>query len=339
MEKSQDHVRHCLLYEFQQGHSARAAVQNICETLKESVVSHATASRWWLRFSKADYRLTDEPRSGRPREIDLDELQEIVKEDPRLTTACIAYKLGCDQSTISRYLSQLGFRYVLSVWVPHDLTPEQKTNRLDICTNLLTKHRRFDWLNNLITGDEKWVLYVNHSRKRHWIGLQEQQLLTPKPELHAQKVMLSVWWGVHGIVNWELIPANSTVTAEVYCAQLQKVKSKLECERPRLEKIYFLHDNARPHIAKSVRQKLIEFGWELLPHPAYSPDLAPTDYYLFQALSNSLRDVAFDDRADLETHLINFFTSQPEEFFRKGIHSLAARWQTVVDTDGEYIIN
>ncbi len=79
------------------------------------------------------------------------------------------------------------------------------------------------------------------------------------------------------------------------------------------------------------------FGWELLPHPPYLPDLAPSDYYLFRALSNSLRDVAFDDRTDLETYLANFFTSQSPEFYREGIHSLPARWQAVVDNDGEYI--
>ena len=43
-----------------------------------------------------------------------------------------------------------------------------------------------------------------------------------KSEIHEKKVMLSLWWGVHGIYYFELLPDNTTVTVEVsYCAQLQ----------------------------------------------------------------------------------------------------------------------
>ena len=58
----------------------------------------------------------------------------------------------------------------------------------------------------------------------------------------------------------------------------------------------------------------MELDWELLSHPAYSPDLAPSDYHLFRALSNRLREIIFDDLADLEAYLDNFFNSQPIEF-------------------------
>ncbi|KAK6762539.1 hypothetical protein RB195_023313 [Necator americanus] len=37
-----------------------------------------------------------------------------------------------------------------------------------------------------------------------------------KGEIHEKKVMLSVWRGVHGIYGFELLPDNTTVTAEVY---------------------------------------------------------------------------------------------------------------------------
>ena len=151
--------------------------------------------------------------------------------------------------------------------------------------------------------------------------------------------MLSVWWGVRGIVHWELIPPNTTVTAEVYCDQLKRLKAKLEADHPKRERVIFLHDNARPHVALSVRKKLMEFGWELLPHPAYSPDLAPSDYHLFRALSNHLREIIFDQSANIETYLYNFFRSQPIEFYREGIHSLLERWRRVIYSDGAFVID
>jgi hypothetical protein len=48
--------------------------------------------------------------------------------------------------------------------------------------------------------------------------------------------------------------------------------------------ILFLQDNAAPHKAAITHQKLADFHFEVLKHPAYSPDLAPSDYYLFPNL-------------------------------------------------------
>jgi hypothetical protein len=51
-----------------------------------------------------------------------------------------------------------------------------------------------------------------------------------------------------------------------------------------------LHDNARPHVASATRQQLEELGWTAIPHPPYSPDLAPSDLHLFRFLKNYLRN-------------------------------------------------
>ncbi|KAG5316751.1 SETMR methyltransferase, partial [Acromyrmex insinuator] len=39
-----------------------------------------------------------------------------------------------------------------------------------------------------------------------------------------------------------------------------------------------LRINHMPHTSLMTRQKLRELGWEVLMHPPYSPDLAPSDY-------------------------------------------------------------
>ncbi|CAK9796218.1 Histone-lysine N-methyltransferase SETMAR [Anthophora quadrimaculata] len=75
-----------------------------------------------------------------------------------------------------------------------------------------------------------------------------------------------------------------------------------------------LHDNARPHVAQLTLQKLNELGYETLPHPAYSPDLSPTDYHFFK-------------------HLDHYLTT---EFYTTGINKLLIYWQKCVDCNGSY---
>jgi hypothetical protein len=50
---------------------------------------------------------------------------------------------------------------------------------------------------------------------------------------------------------------------------------------------------------------------EILPHPPYCPDLATSDYHLFRSLSNNLRGVSFNNDAELQNWLDDFFTVTP----------------------------
>ena len=52
-------------------------------------------------------------------------------------------------------------------------------------------------------------------------------------------------------------------------------------------RVIFHQDNARPHTSLVTRKKLLDLGWELMPHPLSSPDLAPSDYNLFLFTSKS----------------------------------------------------
>ncbi|GFW90267.1 histone-lysine N-methyltransferase SETMAR [Trichonephila clavipes] len=87
----------------------------------------------------------------------------------------------------------------------------------------------------------------------------------------------------------ELLPDNTTINLEVYCHQLDKLNDALQQKRSELinrKGIVFHQDNARPHTSLVTRQKLLQLEWDTMPHPPYSPDLAPSDYYLFRSLKN-----------------------------------------------------
>ncbi|VDO99148.1 unnamed protein product [Heligmosomoides polygyrus] len=67
-------------------------------------------------------------------------------------------------------------------------------------------------------------------------------------------------------------------------------------------------------LARAKIVKKLEVRWEVLPYPPYSPNLAPSDYYLFRALKQHLRDRCFNDRTELESEVEHFFGSQLTSF-------------------------
>ena len=90
-------------------------------------------------------------------------------------------------------------------------------------------------------------------------------------------------------------------------------------------KIYFQHDNAKPHISKIVTEKIPEFGWELLPHPTYSLGLASTYYHLISTFYKYLRGKNFENEEVLKIELEKFFDSKSLEYYTKGIDDLPRR--------------
>ncbi|KAK1137736.1 hypothetical protein K0M31_002230 [Melipona bicolor] len=151
----------------------------------------------------------------------------------------------------------------------------------------------------------------------------------------------NVWWDYKGILYFELMPQNQTINSNVYVEQLDKLNDAIEEKRPVLSNrkgVVFHHDNARPHTSLVTRQKLLELGWDVLSHPPYSPDLAPSDYHLFRSMQNSLNGKIFNNADDVRSHLIQFFNSKDQTFYERGIFTLPERWKKVIDKNGQYLI-
>jgi histone-lysine N-methyltransferase SETMAR len=117
-------------------------------------------------------------------------------------------------------------------------------------------------------------------------------------ERFGKKVLLCVWWNYEGLIYYDIVPAGRTINAEVYSQQLEKMYTVLLETYPALvnrKRVLLQQDNARPHTAKKTLHKIEELeGIELLPHPAFSPDLEPSDYYLFRSMAQILRGESFN---------------------------------------------
>ncbi|GFW13839.1 histone-lysine N-methyltransferase SETMAR [Trichonephila clavipes] len=99
----------------------------------------------------------------------------------------------------------------------------------------------------------------------------------------------------------------------------------------------FHQNNARPQTSVVTRQKLWELGWEVLMHPPYSPDLAPSDYHLFIVLQSFLSDKKFAAREDWENRLLDVFANKGQHFNERGISKLPLKWQQIIQQNGAYL--
>ncbi|GFW54355.1 mariner Mos1 transposase [Trichonephila clavipes] len=162
---------------------------------------------------------------------------------------------------------------------------------------LLARQRRKGFLHRIATGDEKWVRYDNPKRRKSWGYPGHASTSTVKPNIHGSKDMLSIWWDQVGAVYYELLKPTETITGDRYRTQLMRLSRALKDKRPqyneRYDKVILQHDNARPHVAKVVKTYLETLKWEVLHHPLYSPDLAPSDYPLFRSMAHGLADQHF----------------------------------------------
>lgn len=336
---SQEQLRAIIFYEWRRGTNASTTAKNIQDAFSENVVSHRTVQRWFNRFKSGNTSLEDKERSGRPSTIDDDALLRCIKEKPEASTHELARELGCTQPSIVNHLHHLGFRKVLAQWIPHRLTDDNKNCRVTICQSLLLRHNRKEFLEDLVTGDESWVLYDNGTRLAYWLPVGEKPPQQPKFDPHSRKILLCCFWDAKGMLYYNFLPVGKTISATRYIENLQELAKAIKEKRPRRATVHLLHDNARPHVAKETHKTITELHWNTVPHPPYSPDIAPSDYHLFRHLKSYLRNKTFKNVDDLRRDISNFFESQPPQFWVKGINELPNRWSRVVETDGEYIID
>ena len=123
----------------------------------------------------------------------------------------------------------------------------------------------------------------------------------PKTQQSAGKVMASVFWDAHGIIFIDYLEKGKTITGAYYCELLDRLKTEIAIKRPHLakKKALYHHDNAPAHSSMIAQAKLHEIKFEMVPQPPYSPDLSPSDFYLFPNLKRWLTGQQFYSNEEL----------------------------------------
>ena len=78
-------------------------------------------------------------------------------------------------------------------------------------------------------------------------------------------------------------------------------------------------------------------GYELIPHPAYSHDLAPSDFFLFPNLKKDIRGLHFRSDEEVVTAVEEWVNGKDPDSFSSGLMALEHRWSKCITLEGNYI--
>jgi len=268
-------------------------------------------------------------------------VDEIIQDDRRVTADTIALTLGIGHYAVLEMIESLGYRKVCARWVPRLLTEDHKGQRKAIISELLQRyrHKGDDFLLRIVIGDKSWFHNFEPETKRQsmeWHRLHSPSKKKAKTVPSAVKVMGIVFRDAEGLILAEFLEPGQTITAACYVQTLHKLRRAL-CDKHPERNIIILHDNTHPHATRLTLEAIAKMGWEVLPHPSYSPDLVPSDYHLFGFVKDQLRGQRYETTVEIQKAVCQCLRMVGMEFYRRGIFKLPERWQKCVQRSCDYV--
>ena len=139
------HLRHKIFFlYFENKHDPKPvkSQERITNIYEDNFCSLNNFINWIKMLKNDDYSFEDKLISGRPTKIDKDHLNNSLNENSRETTRELADKFECSKSSVNYHLKKLGKIHKSSAIVPYELNPNQNKKRVEICNNLLLRHKQ-----------------------------------------------------------------------------------------------------------------------------------------------------------------------------------------------------
>ena len=132
----------------------------------------------------------------------------------------------------------------------------------------------------------------------------------------GRKLKLLFFFYSRGIVHKEFVPPRQTVNHAFYKDVLERLRKRVQRVPTDIADEWVLHhDKAPAHTALSIREFLAKKNISSLPHPPYSPDPAPCDFYLFLKLKSKLKGHHFGMMKNTQKNCNRWATHTYGEWF------------------------
>jgi hypothetical protein len=111
-------------------------------------------------------------------------------------------------------------------------------------------------------------------------------------KLTRTKHMLTIFWSTTRPLVEDWSPTNASFNSSYFCEVIvPRLASAVFPDQAgqRKRRVYLHIDNARPHNSRKSLQCVADNNVKRMPHPPYSPDIAPSDSYLFDIVKQRVQ--------------------------------------------------
>ena len=302
-----------------------------------STISYTIRKQTWQKSEKTKPKKIDSMADfKKDHDIELS-----IKRNPETSIRKISSDTGISPSTVHWILTQrMGYVYKSLTKVPHDLTNEMKNERVECCKLMIDhlksiKKHHFRFFS---TGDESF--FFHYTQTGHlWLPEAE-----PPPEMSTakfdeKKVMISIFWYPHGIQVIKALLTGEHFNADYFqkeiLSDLTRTQGVYQAKYEK-QQFYIHFDNARSHKAKYIIAFCKANNLSILPHPPYSPDLAPSDFFLFGYLKDKCRGHKFASVNELIDFINEIFYEIKKEVLFSVFDEWEKRMYKCIDAEGNY---
>ena len=182
-----------------------------------------------------------------------------------------------------------------------------------------------------ITGDETWIHAYDPERTDKSSDYRAKAEARPKRarQSHSKiKVMMTVFFDFRVVVHYEFFPPRQTVKKEYYLSTMSCLWTNNS---------WFLHHyNAPSHTALVLPDHFVKNSTHIVPQPAYSPDLAPCDFWLFPKLKEPLRRTSFESIDEIKAESNKALMAIPEKDYLTCFEDWKIRWYKCISSRGDH---
>ena len=346
MKLSRENFRTIIFYNFRRGLSQQQCLTEMISVFGDEAPHQSTIPRWFCEFQRGRTRLSDDPRTGAPKSAvtqeNVDAVRLLIKADRHITYREIEASIGISKTSIQKILhEELAVRKLVSRWIPHLLTEEQKALRVNWCQKTLSRFNDGSSKNvyNMVSGDESWIYSYEPENKRQsavWVFQDEEKPTKVIRSRSVSKKMVATFVSKSGHVATIPLEDRRTVTANWYTTIcLPQVITVLRETNPH-RRIILHHDNASSHSARETIRFLEMQNVELLDHPPYSPDRRPNDFFTFPKIKNVMRGQRFQSPEEAVDAFKSAILTVPTKEWNNCFNNWFERMQKCIDLCGEY---
>ncbi len=287
-------------YSLRLGKNAKDTAVDIARIFGNCAYKKSTVYKWHTAFCTGRTKLGDILKPGAPQRARtrhrFRQAKVFVEGNRRICIDQLSTRLGISHGSTFRLLHKdLHMKKRTAKLIPHTLTLEHLRKRRCFCEDFLRRARRqLSFLSTVTTTDEAWFYLIeprNKQENKQWLTCADNRPQEPIRPRGCKKLLLIPFFDRQGIVHMETLE-NQTVKARNFLPLLQRARESLLlrqilwCHQP--HRVLLHMDNAPAHRATPVQNWLQATEWRQLPHPPYSPDLSPCDFFLFPLLKKKL---------------------------------------------------